>query len=476
MKFLCRLIVFVGRYSFWAVAMGVGCADVAHATAVVSANISQTTAGSPNSYSITLTNYSTASETVSTFWVSGKTGQNYMAVSPTNVTAPGGWTSTITHGGSNDGYGIEFNTSTSPLASETALSGFSFKSTSSLAQLQANSAYYTTAPTLGSVVVTSEGQVSLVVAFQAQLVIFGDSLSDVGNSYNTGHTFLNNTIGPPNYTLGRYTDGPDSTPSTQKTGTWDEQLAGLMGIPLPTASTTGGCNYAFGGAVTGIGGSGMPPGMSTMVSTFLQDFPSPSSSAIYILWGGGNDLFNVTQASAMPAAEATAISNLKTEIGRLATAGAKNFVWLNLAPLGGSPKGASSGLAASLNAASLQFSTDLTAAIPQLQTSYPGIKITGVDIYSLFNQIGSNPSAYGFSNVTSTAQGNAVNPDTYLDWDIEHPTTVGHGYIAALVYSDLTPASSTPTAPLWALVIMALLLAGVAFRALDASRRMDRNL
>jgi hypothetical protein len=428
------------------VLLGFGGIDPARATVVVSASVTQTAAGSPNSYGITLNNNSTNSEAVSTFWFAWVPGKDFLATSPTNVVAPAGWTYTITHSGVNDGYAIEFNTTTAAVAANNLLSGFSFQSTSSIAQLQGNSTFYSTTPVMTSVAFTGGGGVetTFVATFQTQLVIFGNSMCDEGNTYNTGGTFSGHPLTPPNYTVGKYTDGPDTTPSTSKIGIWADQLAVLLGLPSPTPSTSGGCDYSYGGSVTGMGGNGTPPGMGLQVNQFLADFPSPSPTATYALWGPASDFYAVTQASALPATEAAAIANLKTEIGQLATAGAKNFIWFNDASLGNSPAGIAQGFPSALSAADAQFNNDWAAAISQLEATYPSIKITAVDLYSLGAQITANPSAYGFTNITTPAQGNAaVNPDTYGYWDIEHQTTAGHGLIANLAFSDLNGPGTT---------------------------------
>ena len=83
-----------------------------------------------------------------------------------------------------------------------------------------------------------------------QLVIFGDSLSDDGNALYLENEYKN-IFGqypsgvpvpiPPNYTYGKFTDGPDTTPATSApTGLWIDQLASKMGLSQPQASYSGG--------------------------------------------------------------------------------------------------------------------------------------------------------------------------------------------------------------------------------------------
>ena len=74
-------------------------------------------------------------------------------------------------------------------------------------------------------------------ALFTQFVVFGDSLSDNGNAYiGTGGA----TPAPPLYTVGRFTDGPDTVPAGTPGGLWHEVLAGLIGEPVATPFLAGG--------------------------------------------------------------------------------------------------------------------------------------------------------------------------------------------------------------------------------------------
>ncbi|MBZ5581787.1 MAG: SGNH/GDSL hydrolase family protein [Acidobacteriia bacterium] len=283
--------------------------------------------------------------------------------------------------------------------------------------------------------------ISLVSASPiSQLVVFGDRLSDKGNAFiGTGGAIP----APPAYTAGRFTDGPDTTPSTALTGIWVEQLAAKLGVAVPQPFLAGGTNYAVGGSDTGFG-TAPSPGMKAEVATFLSSSPLPvSPSALYILWGGSGDLLGAATPADVLAAEPAAIANLSAEISALALAGARDFLWLDLPPLGQIPRHLNSPLHNAEATASAQFQTDWQQAIPALEAANPGISITGLDVYALYNQIAADPAAFGFANVTSSAQFQNVNPDTYLFWDDEHPTTASHAVLANAAFAALE-ASSVP--------------------------------
>jgi hypothetical protein len=88
-----------------------------------------------NQYNLTLND--TGSTTIGTFWFSWIPGSDFMPVSPTDITAPSGWQDVVTHGGAGDGYAILWTASTpaNDLAPGSSLSGFSFDSTLTPADL-----------------------------------------------------------------------------------------------------------------------------------------------------------------------------------------------------------------------------------------------------------------------------------------------------------------------------------------------------
>lgn len=102
-------------------------------------------------YSLTLND--TGTTNLGTFWFAWIPGQNYMASAPTDITSPNSWSSRITHGGATDGYAIQWVAGAGgALTPGQSLSGFTFDSTVSPAQMAADSPFYPGTPTLTSFV------------------------------------------------------------------------------------------------------------------------------------------------------------------------------------------------------------------------------------------------------------------------------------------------------------------------------------
>jgi phospholipase/lecithinase/hemolysin len=280
-----------------------------------------------------------------------------------------------------------------------------------------------------------------------QIVVFGDSLSDVGNTYIAAG------IPPAPYYQGHYSNGP----------IWLEQLATKLGITAPTASLAGGTDYAFGGAETGTGVSPKGvPNMLTQVGQYLGAH-TPRSGQLFVLWGAANNFFNGQTNPVVP------VMDIGHAITELAAAGAKNFLVPNYPNLALTPFGRSSSPAVQQGLAALTqgYNQVLKAELATLQGSL-GVHITQLNNYGLFQTMIGNPGGYGFTNVMTGAVGDQNFSATgYLFWDDVHPTTAGHRFIADAAYAAIAP---EPTS--LALVSTgALGLAVAAFRRRFARRK-----
>ena len=278
----------------------------------------------------------------------------------------------------------------------------------------------------------------------SQLVVFGDSLSDNGNA-----AFALGGKLPGNYAPNALTDGPGtSPPTTGPLGLWIDQFAPKLGVPDPQPFVAGGTNYAVASAKTGHNSSfafPVPPALPTSVPYVTDQVglylagKTVSPTSLYIFWAGSNDINGAGN-------PVTAADNISANIQTLAGSGATQFLWVNEPPLGATPAGKASGQVAALNAASNAFDAEWAVDIAALKAK--GIVVAGVDVNQLFTQIAGNPSAFGFTNATDPAWcgtgGLATcatnNPNQFVFWDQEHPTTAADAQIATLAFSSLPPA------------------------------------
>jgi hypothetical protein len=107
---------------------------------VVSANLTSTPDGANFDYKIVLTNATTSTLPLGTFWFSWVPGEDFMSVSPTNIVNPTGWNDLITNGGPSDGFAIQWVASSSSFAIAPGASlTFAFTSSETLAQIEGSS-------------------------------------------------------------------------------------------------------------------------------------------------------------------------------------------------------------------------------------------------------------------------------------------------------------------------------------------------
>ena len=297
----------------------------------------------------------------------------------------------------------------------------------------------------------------------SQIIVFGDSLSDTGNVRDRTSSISGGRVDYPshtfNYSNGRFTNDNSTDPSSALyAGVWHEQLAQtFLLLPPATFSLGGGTNYAFGGATTN-NGTHEEVAVSTPlgdVTITIDDLGKQvdnylaahviDPNALYIVWGGGNDLRNDDSAGNVTAtaARATALA------GRLANAGAQYIMVPNVPPLGDIPRYLNDPeRVTSLNLASANYRQELKADLDALLGSLAPQGITPTiyrpDAWTNTIRIFSDGGRYGFFNTYAPAQGANVNPDLFLFWDDVHPSTSGHYQIGKAAYDSIV----VPPAPL----------------------------
>ena len=329
--------------------------------------------------------------------------------------------------------------------------------------------------TVGIAIVSLLLPLKAVAANFAELYVFGDSLSDTGNTFD----FTAGNIPPtPPYFPGRFSNGL----------IWIDYLAEYLGlnpttyadIVLGGLQPTEGINFAFGGATTGEENTvfltfpNVPnlPALPDQISIFTENFSTTADTeALYIIWGGAND-YLPTEGIFEPFTTSTeSINNLSNAITSLADVGAKNIMVVNLPNLGDTPVAFNAnqqqpGTVERLNDLSEEHNTALAAEIDDLSLSLaPDVNLISYDLNQLFTAVTKNPEQFGFTNITTGCLlVGCTNPDEFLFWDTQHVTTAANQLIADAALEALeTESISEPTSNL-AILILSTFGAGIVLK------------
>jgi len=255
------------------------------------------------------------------------------------------------------------------------------------------------------------------------LYVFGDSYCDVGNI-----SIATQGAEPgPYYFNGRFSNGP----------LWVDHVAGFLGLPMK-AALAGGTNYAFGGAwVTApqTYPGGTIPSVPQQVLLYLSQHGNKADpQALYVLEGGGNDILGTTSGSPDLLGFEIALGIVDSE-RILRQAGARNFLIPNLFNVGLLPAAAGNvAFAKAASAAANEAIDTLLELEPQ-----PHVRILRTDVFSLMNSIETDPTHFGFTDITDPCLTTSIcaDPDHTYFWDTHHPTEFGHAFFAVTAESRL---------------------------------------
>lgn len=212
-----------------------------------------------------------------------------------------------------------------------------------------------------------------------RMVVFGDALSDQGN---TG----------PRYTV--------NDPSAM----WVKLMALDYGVPLET-SASGGTDYATGNARVALkpdaAGNSATPSVKDQVDTFLAANSSFAATDLVVINGGISDIIVQMQAfRAGTISQDQFIANvqqaghdLATQAKRIVDAGASHVVVVGVPDLKATPWAVQIGQQALLSTASTDFNNALLVDV----VNY-GEKMLYIDTALLFNLMASSPGSYGMMN------------------------------------------------------------------------------
>ena len=265
---------------------------------------------------------------------------------------------------------------------------------------------------------------------------FGDSLTDAGNVWKA--TLRTEPLSPP-YSQGRFSNGP----------VWVQDLGVALGINTIKPSLLGGTDYAYGGAESGPTSVHdiSPLDLPAQLVQFKANVAHPKSDALFVLWIGANDLFDMLSKNLTASQTSHAISdvmrNEEAFVTAIALLGTTHLMVLTVPDLGVTPDITSEGATAAKAATALsaQFNETLTSRMQILALLY-GLDLTIVDTMSLIDAAVANPAQYGFKNVTkpcwtgsftsrdgSLCAKGMTAQDRHLFWDKIHPTAAGHSFV-----------------------------------------------
>ncbi|MBX2869424.1 MAG: SGNH/GDSL hydrolase family protein [Acidiferrobacterales bacterium] len=304
---------------------------------------------------------------------------------------------------------------------------------------------------------------SLIVAilcFQTTLakadsmVVFGDSLSDIGNLASVPGQ---GPFPPPFYLGSRVSNGPVAV----------EVAAALAGDDLQPSlhlvGGEGGLNFAVAGA-RAAGTS--PIDLSTQVGAFLlpRGGIAPEDKT-YVVFIGGNDIRDARDASGRESYEIVrkAVSSIEQQLTLLVGAGAKALMVVSAPDIGIIPETLKNavdreGRRAKYRASWLTyvFNRRLERAVNRIER-IADIDMVLLDINDIFDNIIDDAAARGITNTTEACLdtrtfqfnddcGFGANFDQFVFFDQIHPTAKSHAIAGRVIYAYLpSPPSVTIT-------------------------------
>jgi phospholipase/lecithinase/hemolysin len=259
------------------------------------------------------------------------------------------------------------------------------------------------------------------------LVVFGDSLSDVGN---TNFWTLGAAPGS-NYYQGRFSNGP----------TYAERLSEGLGLGALTRDGAGGDNFAYGGAETnGPGGwyGVVINSLVEQVDEYLDRLGGarPAAGTLFVVFIGANDLLGGQTTVSTPA------NIVRTQVERLVAAGARQFLGVNLPLLGMTPRYGATG-SAPISNTTRNYNTLLDQRFNAIEAANPAVTIHRLDLEEVLGDVLANAADLGFTNTTGLgrdASGGSLNgAPGYVFWDDVHPTREAHALLGEAAIRAVLP-------------------------------------
>jgi phospholipase/lecithinase/hemolysin len=279
----------------------------------------------------------------------------------------------------------------------------------------------------------------------SQLVIFGDSLTDVGNARIGADVLGLPDPAPPPFFMGRFSNGPiwaDYVHDALIGGPSLPAAPLIFGLPDPS-----GQNYAIGGAraATNADPSVDFLGQLAFYNAISGGVADPD--ALYVVAFGSNDITANIQGTGDEPSIADSVSAIITGMAALNAAGARNFLVLGVADIGNEPRFVTDPVDEAFGRAfSIAFDKATRNAL-DATPFLPGTRVTYHNGLRFFDALEADPTAFGLpplDGVTPCFTVAAAIPDCtgYAFADFIHPTSAVHfAYARDILATVPTPAS-----------------------------------
>jgi len=306
----------------------------------------------------------------------------------------------------------------------------------------------------------------------SNIIVFGDSLSDIGNNnwiYATGTPITNldskgNKFTWVNYLADSlfkqpawYSDYPNKSHQFSYVNNVSYAYAGAdtsndylnADWPVQTSMPAVNADCSKPGLLKNLGTvtSACVPGLLKQVDLYLSDVrQKPYATSLFFIWAGGNDLFYKLPTTDETPEQikqiiGTAVMNIVQAKNTLMDHGVspQQIYVLNLPDLSSTPFAIKLGLN-DLTALTLAFNGSLATAVTASDSKHAGLDGSHViSMYDLMNNIVLNPDQYQLTNTTESCVENFQAPlcQEYLFYDLKHPTAQMHKTISDFIRKSL---------------------------------------
>jgi phospholipase/lecithinase/hemolysin len=215
----------------------------------------------------------------------------------------------------------------------------------------------------------------------SRVVVFGDSLSDTGALKRASLGFAPSNA----YFEGRFTNAK----------TWNELLADALGVPHES--------FAQGGAKV-LGDDGTPLAIHRQIRAFLaqRDARHPIDTALYVVWGGGNDYFQGADDAAAVA------QGLLDDARLLLDAGARDVLLLETLVLSALPGGVRGVSGRDLDVRVAAHNAKLRNGVVALRAAHPQARIALASPQRLRDEVFEHPADFGIEDVAGVCYGGGI--------------------------------------------------------------------